>query len=315
MPHLAAVVPIYFPDATTSKRLLSLLEQVDSLWIVDDGTTGDSRRIVERLRQGGMTLLRHPMNRGIAAALNTGAEAALAAGADFILTVDQDTDLPQGYVESCLSVFRQAKAGAVKIGVVAAGSINGAPVLPHEFVAGVGLMRYAIQSGMVVSAECFRDCGLFDARLVIDAVDTEFCLRVWSHGYGVAAGLGTDITHELGTEMPATFFGRPRLRNGRPRTYEYHAPFRQYYISRNGVDLALRYIRTDRNWALSALRFNFTAFVTGLVAGPHRVKHGIAGPLGVIHGLIRRRGKLSPWWSRRLSTSKSVARPAGVETP
>jgi len=315
MPHVAAVVPVFFPDQTTRGRLSSLLGQVDSLWVVDDGTNGEARLIVDGLRQNGLTILRHPTNLGIAAALNTGAEAALAAGADFVLTVDQDTDLPAGYVASCLSVFFQAEAGSVNIGIVAAGSINGAPVLPHAFVAGVGLMRYAIQSGMVISAQCFRECGLFDTRLVIDAVDTEFCLRVWSHGYGVAAGLGTDIRHELGAEMTATFFGRPRLRDGRPRTYEYHAPFRQYYISRNGVDLAFRYFRSDRRWVVSALRFNFTAFVTGLAAGPHRFKHGVAGFLGVVHGLVRHRGKLSPSWSRRLSTAKPLLPSTDREAP
>jgi rhamnosyltransferase len=304
VPHVAAVVPVFFPDPATLGRLIALLEQVDTLYVVDDGTTGEAARVVESFGRDRLIVIRHPQNRGIAGALNTGTEAALAAGADFVLTVDQDTDLPSEYVATCVGVFDHASASHVKIGVVAAGSINGAPVLPHEYRSGVGLMRYAIQSGMLISAECFRDCGLFDDRLVIDAVDTEFCLRVWDHGYGVAAGIGTDIVHELGTEMPAkTIFGRRASCDGEPRSYEYHAPFRQYYISRNGLDLFLRNIRANRRWAVGAIKMDAYHFAIGFTAGPHRMKHGIAGTLGILHGLVRHRGKLSPWWSRRLSTS------------
>jgi rhamnosyltransferase len=305
VPQVAAVVPVFFPDPATIGRMTALLGQVDILYVVDDGTTGDALQVLDGLVQDRVTVLRHDSNRGIAAALNTGTEAALAAGADFVLTVDQDTDLPAGYVVTCLGVFEQARVGGVKIGVVAAGSINGAPVLPHEFIAGVGLMRYAIQSGLLISAECFLDCGLFDDRLVIDAVDTEFCLRVWDHGYGIAAGLGTDIVHELGTEMPAkTLFGRQRARDGVPRTYEYHAPFRQYYISRNGLDLFLRNLRSNRRWAVGAIKIDAYHFAIGFTAGPHRTKHAVAGALGLVHGLVRHRGKLSPWWSRRLTVAK-----------
>ncbi len=298
--QVAAVVPVFFPDPSTHARLVSLLAQVDALYVVDDGTTGDAAAVVDGLNASGITVIRHSDNRGIAAALNTGTMAALSAGADFVLTVDQDTAIPDGYVATCLAVFQRAQSASVKVGVVAAGSINGAPVLPHEFVSGVGLMRYAIQSGLMISANCFRDCGLFDATLVIDAVDTEFCLRAWKFGYAVAAALGTDIVHELGTPMPATFFGRPRMRDGKERTYEYHAPFRQYYISRNGVDLALRNLRSDPHWALAALKFNAFDFAVCFVAGPHRGRHFAAGAIGVVHGLVRHRGKISPWLSLRL---------------
>jgi rhamnosyltransferase len=298
--RVVAVVPVYFPDRDLAARLSFLSAQVDAVIVVDDGT---DEAAADASLDGlpGIELIRHASNRGIAAALNSGVTVALDGGAEFVVTVDQDTLLPDGYVAACLKVFAVAESSSVRVGVVAAGSINGAPVLPHATVDGLGLMRYAIQSGMVISAECFRVCGLFDERLVIDVVDTEFCLRVWQHGMVVAAALGTDIDHQLGTPVPARFFGIPRFRDGVEKTYEYHAPFRQYYISRNGVAVAARYLRAEPRWSLSALRNDAVNFSVGFVAGPHRGRHTLAAALGVVHGVTRRRGKLSPWWTRRLA--------------
>jgi rhamnosyltransferase len=200
-----------------------------------------------------------------------------------------------------VTVFERALDVGLAVGIVAAGAINGAAVIPHEFVGGIGLMRHAIQSGLLISAECLRRSGLFDERLVIDAVDTEFCLRARHQGFEVAAAAGTDIVHELGQLMPLNIFGYRLTRAGVSRQYEYHPPFRQYYISRNGIDIVTRYLRSETRWSVATLRSDFINFWVGFAAGPHRGRHAMAGLVGLTHGVLRHRGKLSPWWTRRLS--------------
>jgi len=307
VPRVVAVVPIYFPDAMVSEHVASLSAQVDEVILVDDGTTGYARVTVDALAASGTRVVMHDRNRGIAAALNTGTSLALNEGADFVITFDQDTQIPLGYVAACFEVLSRAAAGAVPVGIVAAGSINGSAVLPHEFEAGIGLMRYAIQSGMMISADCLHACGLFDERLVIDAVDTEFCLRATSHGFAVAAALGTDLIHELGEQKPARLFGVRRMRDGVERTYEHHAPFRQYYISRNAIDLALRYLTSEPRWSLANLRSEIINFGVGFAAGPDRGRHLAAALLGTTHGLVRKRGTLSAGWRGRLATPRTVS--------
>ena len=302
MRRIVAVVPVYRPSPLLLDRVAALAPQVAEVIVVDDGSPG-SPETIDLLESTGTRVLRHPENRGIAAALNTGIAAALEGGADVVLTLDQDTLLPEEYVDICCAVFEAAETGGLSLGAVAAGAVNGNPMLPHEYVDGIGLMAYAIQSGLMITREALEVCGPFDERLVIDLVDTEYCLRMWNAGFAIAAALGANIDHELGVPKPARVFGHRRMRDGVERTYDYHAPFRQYYISRNGIDVALRYARRNPRWAIGSTRHDLVGFLTGFLAGPARGRHFAAAALGVAHALRRKRGLLSEGWRKRLSVT------------
>ena len=56
--------------------------------VIDDGSADDTAAVAERL--GVDHVVRHPVNRGLAAAFMTGLEAALARGADIIVNTDAD---------------------------------------------------------------------------------------------------------------------------------------------------------------------------------------------------------------------------------
>jgi glycosyltransferase involved in cell wall biosynthesis len=56
--------------------------------VIDDGSSDDTAAVAERL--GVDHIVRHPVNRGLAAAFMTGLEAALAEGADIIVNTDAD---------------------------------------------------------------------------------------------------------------------------------------------------------------------------------------------------------------------------------
>jgi rhamnosyltransferase len=73
-------------------------------------------------------------------------------------------------------------------------------------------------------------------------------------------------------------------------TYEYHGPVRRYYITRNGVDLYLRYLPVNPRWVFSSFRQEIRPLVTTLVAGPHRARQLVATLAGAAHGLVRKRG-------------------------
>lgn len=194
--NVVAVVPTFRPDETLIERLDALSAQVNTVIVVDDGSPLDSREILDRVEPAGYQLVRSTQNRGIAAALNTGVRLALERNADFVLTMDQDSALPADYVAACLRAFALADP-ATRLGVVCSDRINGEPSIPERYTAeGLGIVREAIQSGFLISAECLRECGLFDERLFIDCVDTEFCLRIAERGYSIAVGPApTSLTH------------------------------------------------------------------------------------------------------------------------
>jgi rhamnosyltransferase len=274
LPRVIAVVPTYRPDESVIDRLRSIAEQVHALIVVDDGTPKDGADIVDMVASAGFEVVCSESNRGIAAALNTGVKLALSRGADYVLTVDQDSVLPAGYVTDCIAVF---------------------------VASGFGILRVAIQSGFVVSAACFAECGLFDEALFIDCVDTEFCLRMADHGYRVVVAAGTDIEHSLGELVPVRPFGIARTRGKAPLTYEYHGPARRYFISRNGVDLYLRYLRRNPRWVLSSMRQELGPLAQTIASGPHRGRQLLAVVAGTVHGLVRKRGGLTPRLRRMLT--------------
>ena len=300
-PRVVAVVPTFRPDEALLVGLRALAPQVAVIIVVDDGSPHDPAGILARAGNLGCTVLRSPANDGIAAALNTGIRLAMAGAADYVLTLDQDTVLPGHYVSDCVTAFRIA-APSTRLGVVCTDRVNGQPSIPEHYTAeGLGLVREAIQSGFLISAECLAECGLFDERLFIDCVDTEFCLRIAQYGYRIAVGPGTDISHSLGEQVALRPFGVARFdERGRQRTYEYHGPTRRYFITRNNVDLFLRYSRIRPRWVLSAIKREIGPTLTTIVSGPRRWRQLVATVIGAAHGLVRKRGPLSPQLRRIL---------------
>ncbi|MBC7403265.1 MAG: glycosyltransferase [Microbacteriaceae bacterium] len=304
-PIVIAVIPAFRPDDGLLRGVHSLTPQVDSIIIVDDGSPEGATEVMDSAVAAGAEVIRSDANLGIAAALNTGIRLALHRGADFVLTVDQDTELPPHYVADCVAAFHIA-APETQLGIVCTDRVNGQPSIPERYTAeGLGLVREAIQSGFLISAECLAECGLFDERLFIDCVDTEYCLRIARHGYRIAVGPGTDITHSLGEQAPLRPFGITRLRSdGRPQTYEYHGPTRRYFITRNNVDLYLRYARIRPRWVLSAAKRELSPTFTTIVSGPRRGRQLLATLVGAVHGVIRKRGPLSPGLRSLLTGSR-----------
>lgn len=290
--RVVAVVPTFHPDTEVPLHVRTLSNQVDRVFVVDDGSGPGAQALLDSLESNSVAVLRLTDNSGIAAALNAGVKAALADGADYVVNIDQDTELPAGYVQACLETFATANP-VTRLGVVCADAVNGAPSIPSLWSPeGLGLVPEAIQSGFVISRECLLRGGLFDERLVIDCVDTEYCVRIREHGFRIAVASGTDIRHSLGEMVPYRPFGRQVERDSQPVLYQYHSPFRQYYITRNNIDLVLRFARSQPRWTLAVIKRQIRPTIDAMISGPMRSRQVVAVVVGAVHGLTRRRGKI-----------------------
>lgn len=303
MPRVIAVVPTYHPDHDVVDHMRVLLGQVDRLIVVDDGSGAAAGTVLSEIERLGASVIRLERNVGIAGALNTGVREALADGAEYVVTTDQDTELPTGYVADCLATFAAANP-VTRLGIVCADRVNGQPSLPTwTSPEGLGLVPEAIQSGFVIARETLERAGLFDERLVIDCVDTEYCIRVRDRGFRIAIARGTDIAHELGEMVPFRPLGLRLPNRTGAFEYQYHSPFRQYYIVRNNIDLVFRTLRRHPRWALAVVKRQIGPAIDAVLSGPHRLRHLVATAVGGVHGFFRIRGPIPAGLRRFLTRS------------
>lgn len=290
MSQVIGVMSTYNPDSSVLPRAINHLNQLDRLIIVDDGSKNS--QILEDISDNRITIERLENNSGIAKALNVGTRLALQAGADWVLHLDQDTILTSNYVSSCINTFSTASE-TTRLGIVLSDFVNDDPAIPPRYSPeGFGLVDEGIQSGMLISRNCIEDIGLLDERLFIDCVDTEYCLRARDFGWNIAIAAQTKIIHSLGSQIPFTPFGKPKLQNGVQVLFQYHPPFRQYYIVRNNIDLCLRYLFKKPRWVISVVKREFVPQLKSCIGSADPRTHIKACFWGITHGLIRYRGKI-----------------------
>lgn len=107
---IVAIVPAWNEEKTIGEVLDGLLPCVDSVVVVDDGSTD---RTSEMASSRGVVLVRHVLNRGLGAAICTGIAAALGRDADVILTFDADGQHCVGDIPVVLDPIKKGYADVV----------------------------------------------------------------------------------------------------------------------------------------------------------------------------------------------------------
>lgn len=284
-PTIAAVFSLFNPDSSVVSNVELVLKQVNTVIVVDDGSTADISGVLDQLQTLGCLVHRMESNSGIAAALNAGISTALSTVSvqpDLILTMDQDSTLNVDYVATLIKAYESAQKADLQVGMVAPGTVEGLPSRSTGKQGAVVFGDEPIQSGLLIPTTVFQNVGTFMADLFIDGVDSEFYLRVKAAGYRVILAPGASLNHSLGSMVPARILGlEPQLR-GKPLLVRTAATMRYYYIYRNKLLLAARYWRTNPQWVLRGVLLDMrhlaivTLMVPGRMSRLHEVSAGIA---------------------------------------
>jgi len=251
--RVAAVITAFAPSDDLVQVCRSVVDQVDLVVVVDDGSPTPPSALLDECRALGALVEVHERNLGIGAALNTGTAVARAAdpglGTDdeaYLLTLDQDSTVPPGYVAALVDARRRASAQGVRVGLVGPARVQGIGSMVRRETDGVVEGREPIQSGLLVPWPVLEELGPFDADLFIDSVDSEYYLRATTRGLVTVVAPGAALGHQLGSAHPvAGTAATPRLVHA--------ATFRYYYIARNRVNLLRRYGRTAPGWCVRAV--------------------------------------------------------------
>lgn len=97
-PYIVVVVPAYNEAAQILDVLTTIPECVQTVVVVDDGSTDDTLELVESMElvDPRIELIRHDTNRGVGAAMVTGFRRALKLGAEIVVKMDADGQMSAG---------------------------------------------------------------------------------------------------------------------------------------------------------------------------------------------------------------------------
>lgn len=304
---VSAVIVTYQPDEGTLSNALAVLDQVDSLILVDNGSESDRIiPIVTALTNAStcIEVIRNMSNEGLAFAQNQGIACALQKGAGWILLLDQDSRPDAGMVAALLAAYRAAPHPE-RIGILAACPYEASQTLPSCFViaaergttfsvkgiSGQGVLEnllFCIASGSLIPARIIQELGGMRNDFFMDYIDIEFALRVRRAGYQILAVEAAKFLHRLGA------YEERRLLTWTIGV-THHSAERRYLQYRNRV----RTLRLYSRQFPALVRYELRAFLIDLIRLFCFEQHRWAKLCSIFRGMLKgitegRQTKLGP---------------------
>lgn len=216
--RIAGSIILYNSDQNVFDNIKTYIDQIEKLYVVDNSEKPDPELIQQFNTLPTVQYVSNNGNKGIAYALNRAAELALADGFQFLLTMDDDTQLPSGAVTTMLRFLAEYPV-VDKVGLISGvHSDNLFTDKPFRTV------LYTMTSGNLLNLKVYQQVGPFRNDLFIDHVDHEYGLRLNGAGFKILELPTLRIDHRLG-ELKHGGFGTV--------AFVSHTPVRSYYLVRN----------------------------------------------------------------------------------
>ena len=232
MNKVACIIVSYNPDKGITKCFNSLINQVDKMFIVDNGSNGDGIKILQELKNSNtnkVDLILNNDNLGIATALNIGIKKALNEDYSWVITMDQDSKANDNMIEKMFEVYEGINLEERKDILSIFPNFVDERVQSIEENSEIKAYEYVdaeITSGNLLKSEIFDKVGFFDDSLFIDLVDTDFCMRLNEKNIKMIKVRDAILYHNLG-ESQAVKSGFLKFNTSN------HSAIRRYYMTRN----------------------------------------------------------------------------------
>ena len=249
---VAAVVVVFGPDDRFRKLLLSLVEQANKVWVIDNQPNYAFDKYLKGQKpchRNNITLIENKKNVGLAAAQNQGIKLALEDGVDWVLLLDQDSILDKDFVKNMLKAGHKYK-NKKNIGFLTPRHEfdDGSPSVP-TYSKGLFLrpkryhmdldeiddtILFGMASGSFIPRHTLEEVGLMREEFWIDYIDYEFSFRVRERGYRIIGVGGARLNHRLGVTNQLKILGKVF-------SFQVHPAFRRYTIYRNRIAVIKEY--------------------------------------------------------------------------
>jgi len=210
--NIAVGITLYNPPETVWSHISFFTNLKLRVWIVDNSATEQKNSFP------GVEFYKHNANSGgLAKALNIYCEKAAELNLEWLLTLDQDSIFESE--KDLLNLLSHTQKSNSDVAIIAPS------VIPFKKI---NTDFFAITSGTLLRMQAQKECGYYLEYFFIDALDTEYCLRLLSHGWKIKIVDDSLLNHKLGamTEKYVPFY------NKYIHIQEY-SPERIYYVFRN----------------------------------------------------------------------------------
>lgn len=232
MCKVAAIIVSYNPDNNLLDSVKLLINQVERIIIVDNGSESENKKNINLIRnidEKKIEVIFNEENLGIATALNIGVRLALKQGYKWVLTMDQDSKVSKNMVDKMLEVYNSIDEKERRDILSIFPNFVDERIQSIEENSDMENYEYVdadITSGNLLRAEVFDKVGFFDDSLFIDLVDTDFCMRLNERNIKMIKVRDAILYHSLGeSQSVKSIFGKFNISN--------HSALRRYYMTRN----------------------------------------------------------------------------------
>ena len=229
MCKVAAIIVSYNPDSNLFDSINLLLNQVEKVIIVDNGSKEKYVKYIKSINEDKIEIILNKENLGIATALNIGVRKALENGYEWILTMDQDGKASPDMVKKMFNVYNSINREERKDILSIFPNFVDERIQSIEENSNMNSYEYVdadITSGNLLRKEVFEKVGFFDDSLFIDLVDTDFCMRLNEKGIKMIKIRDAVLYHSLGESKTIKgILGSFNTSN--------HSALRRYYMTRN----------------------------------------------------------------------------------
>lgn len=229
---VGVIVVIY---NTIPKKIPISHSETESVLILVDNTPGQDLQISNT-----ENLIYIPLgeNKGIAEAQNIGIDAAYNSGCTHVIFFDQDSLIPDEYIDKMLTEYKRISSHNSKLFLLGPTVNNGRTgeeyksnihkdyPTNYDFIP----RREIISSGSCVEMTKIKKIGKLDSLLFIDFVDFEWCWRANAKGYQNGITPNISLTHFVG-QKEYKFFNQYIIIS---------SDFRYFYQTRNYLWLIRR---------------------------------------------------------------------------
>lgn len=285
--HVYGIVVSYNPDKELFSHLQNLTNQVSKIILFDNNSTEEYLQFVNQCESiKNVDIIYSKSNVGLSKAQNIAIKMALKEGAEWILTLDDDSNLSDDFVDNMLSVYKDSNLN-VGVLVPIVKDINSNQV--SKFILSGNKFRkvspsniplevlVAICSGMLVKADVFQKIGFMNEDYFIDYIDIDFSLRVNSH-FKIITSPNSFLFHRLGdkTIIKVLFLSF---------VVSNHSPFRRYYIYRNRIILWRKFFSLYPKYIIYEILVSLVEAAKILLLEANKRKNILFIIRGVIEGI------------------------------